>query len=397
MTQVGDWDELKLKELRIHELRDLARKVGVRSPTSRTKDYLIEQILNILGGKSEPYVKTSLKGRPTRSATQLNNLVDYFLPEDINKELVGSMAFSNDINNFDFFAAMPEFEFDMDSKKTQTEVEGFLDITTSGYGIIRVNGFGVSENDVYVHKIYVAKHNLQSGDYVKATAKEVYANRPMAVTAIIDVNNGAKTDLAKFDDMPKIATNNTFSLFNANIKHGSSVILLNEKPVMIDNVKQLISNIKANVNTKVVVVAPTKGDEQLQINNNGVTYVPYSITKGYLNVFSNLKLALVNAKKHAKHSDVILVISGINYLYEALRVLISEGEQNSYKIEELTKLELTKIMLSAKNINTGSLSVVLFDTIKQEQNILNFVKFYVGDACEYNLFVEDNKIEELEK
>ena len=40
MNYDTDLDEFKLKQFRIHELRDLARKIGVKSPTSQNKDEL---------------------------------------------------------------------------------------------------------------------------------------------------------------------------------------------------------------------------------------------------------------------------------------------------------------------------------------------------------------------
>ena len=40
-----------LQQLRIHELRDLARKMGVNAPTSKKKEVLIEEIVKIMNGE----------------------------------------------------------------------------------------------------------------------------------------------------------------------------------------------------------------------------------------------------------------------------------------------------------------------------------------------------------
>ena len=220
MNYDTDLDEFKLKQFRIHELRDLARKIGVKSPTSQNKDELIEKVLKIISGESAPYVKQTAKGRPSRSASQLNNLVDYFLPENANLETLEFLNV-NDDNKFNFFAEMPEFDFDT-TKSEQSVVQGYLDVTTSGYGIIRVNGFGISDNDVYVHKIYVAKYGLVSGDYLLANAKQVYNNRPRVVTEILEINNGNLKSEIKFDDLKKCETSNTFTLLNEKITLGNS-------------------------------------------------------------------------------------------------------------------------------------------------------------------------------
>ena len=54
-----------LNELNIFALRDLARKTGVASPTSKKKEVLIEEIVEIVSGKKEPEIKTK-QGRPPK-------------------------------------------------------------------------------------------------------------------------------------------------------------------------------------------------------------------------------------------------------------------------------------------------------------------------------------------
>ena len=386
MNYDTDLDEFKLKQFRIHELRDLARKIGVKSPTSQNKDELIEKVLKIISGESAPYVKQTAKGRPSRSASQLNNLVDYFLPENANLETLEFLNV-NDDNKFNFFAEMPEFDFDT-TKSEQSVVQGYLDVTTSGYGIIRVNGFGISDNDVYVHKIYVAKYGLVSGDYLLANAKQVYNNRPRVVTEILEINNGNLKSEIKFDDLKKCETSNTFTLLNEKITLGNSSVILSDNKVMFNEAKQLAGNI---TNAKVIVVAPSK-DEQSLLESKNFVLSPFSVTKGYLNVYSNLKLAILKAKNLAEQNNVIIVINGINYYYRALTALISESENNTFKIEETVKLELTKILLSSKATQNSSLSVVFYESNKLEQKLLDFVKFDVGTLADNTFQFEDDKL-----
>lgn len=385
MNYNSDLDEFKLKQFRIHELRDLARKFGVKSPTSQNKDELIEKILKIISGEAVPYVKKSGKGRPSRSA---NNLVDYFIPENVNDK---TNEFSDLVDNkkYDFYAAMPAYEFNVD-ESNQMQIEGYLDVTTSGYGIIRVNGFSVSDEDVYVHKMYITKHNLVSGDYVKANAKSIYANRPKAVTEILEVNHGELKSEIKFDELKKCTTTNNFKLFNETILNGTFSVVLGDNKVMFNEAKQLANNITSN--NKIIVVAPSKEDEGFVDDLNNVTLVPFNITKNYLNVYSNLKLALLKAKNLAEQNNVVLVVSGINYYFRALTALISDSEQNAFKLEEMVKLEITKILLSAKAVSNSSLSVVLFESSEQEQKLLNFVKFDLGALADNNFKLQNNKL-----
>ena len=78
-----EWDETTLGSLRIHELRDLARKIGVKCPTAKKKEDLISQSMQILKGEAQPYVAPSKKGRPNKSTSQVKSLVEFFMPEDL--------------------------------------------------------------------------------------------------------------------------------------------------------------------------------------------------------------------------------------------------------------------------------------------------------------------------
>ncbi|MBR2969761.1 MAG: hypothetical protein IKC49_01765 [Clostridia bacterium] len=57
----------ELIELSIYELRNLARETGVKSPTSKVKNELVRQIIEIREGRLDPVVERSKKGRPPKS------------------------------------------------------------------------------------------------------------------------------------------------------------------------------------------------------------------------------------------------------------------------------------------------------------------------------------------
>ena len=78
-----DWDESTLSSLRIHELRDLARKIGVKCPTALKKEDLINRSMQILNGETEPYKAKDGKGRPSKSESQINTLMGFFMPDKI--------------------------------------------------------------------------------------------------------------------------------------------------------------------------------------------------------------------------------------------------------------------------------------------------------------------------
>lgn len=55
-----------LNELNIFALRDLARRTGVNSPTSKKKEQLIKEIVEIVSGEKKPQIAKSKQGRPPK-------------------------------------------------------------------------------------------------------------------------------------------------------------------------------------------------------------------------------------------------------------------------------------------------------------------------------------------
>ena len=58
-----EFDKEQLEKLSIYALRNIAREIGVKAPTTLTKQTIIEEILQIESGKKQPCAQ-SKRGRP---------------------------------------------------------------------------------------------------------------------------------------------------------------------------------------------------------------------------------------------------------------------------------------------------------------------------------------------
>ena len=73
-----------LESKTIHDVRNLARELGVRSPSTLNKDEVIKRINQINNGEREPYF--SSKGRKPRSKLIVNKITKKELSEfEVNK------------------------------------------------------------------------------------------------------------------------------------------------------------------------------------------------------------------------------------------------------------------------------------------------------------------------
>jgi len=61
---MNQFEQIIYKDYNVHELKKIARDVGVKCPTSLKKAELIEQIEKIKSGKQQPYFNNNGKGRP---------------------------------------------------------------------------------------------------------------------------------------------------------------------------------------------------------------------------------------------------------------------------------------------------------------------------------------------
>lgn len=74
---------IDVTNMRIYELRDFARKIGVKSPTSKTKKQLIYEINLINTGELKPH--RTIKGRKPIVSFALGEKNQQFIIYELNK------------------------------------------------------------------------------------------------------------------------------------------------------------------------------------------------------------------------------------------------------------------------------------------------------------------------
>lgn len=74
-----------LEKLGIYELRELARGIGVPSPTTKKRKELCDNILRISKGEQKAEIRKNKKGRPPKSVSKITSFISDFIPEEILK------------------------------------------------------------------------------------------------------------------------------------------------------------------------------------------------------------------------------------------------------------------------------------------------------------------------
>ena len=181
------FDKNSLLQSSIFELRDIARSIGVCSPTIYKKEDLIDKIFKIVNDEEKPHIPKSRQGRPPKSLTGKNKIFDVLLPDD-EEEKKFDLSDTNSIGvlNEELIA----FLEDATNPVLNTErFVGCLDISTAGYGLIREAGnIYKGEKTVYVSDVQIKNYNLKSGDMLNVEARVLHKDKPMVMTVIKQIN-----------------------------------------------------------------------------------------------------------------------------------------------------------------------------------------------------------------
>ena len=259
-----DFSKKELQQTDIHSLRNIARSVGVSSPTSKHKENLVEEILAIISGQQEPQYKNANRGRPTK---QTANIV-----------------YPKETYHFQTFAASPE-------EKQKNEKSGIV-VFDGNKVFVKKLRFVASSSDFDFDAALAKKLKLKDNDVV---SYDFDSNGKVRITSI----NGAPV----FDEKKNVL-NHTIAFSHSNL------ILLDTKK------EQFVSELSKDI---FVLFLPASSLEK--VSGENILSLPYCVAddKEIVNNFlATISMATYYQKSGKK---VSLVISNILLVEAALKNL----------------------------------------------------------------------------
>ena len=198
MLESEKFDYEFLSKLGVYELRDLARQVGVKSPTTKVRAELCDLILKIQNGEIEPNQKNLTKGRPPKSVSKVFSFADQ------NFQLLNKLSPTASLN---------QANFNMMYLNDKVKVEGYLIYLN---GKLCFYNKTLSVNDtilITMPESYVLKYNLIQGDKIVGVADSSKTNYDFV--KLLSVNN---IDVENFDANRNFVDTNRAIKSNENIK-----------------------------------------------------------------------------------------------------------------------------------------------------------------------------------
>ena len=341
-----------IERLRIHELRDYARKMGIPSPTTLRKEELLEKINVILSAKEvtmthekvlphEPLDFFALLTSPdsalldniinqsTKSAKkkdievnsngELSNTI-IMRKTDVENDNTPYIYQSNDFIGLNFYIGQNEALYDQEID----QIEGYVDIHPNGYGIIRCNGFVPSNSDVYLTLALVKKYSLNKGDLVKGNVKYILENKPRVMYEIISIDGNPYVESPKFDDIPYKPLSKTFYLdqFDFDIRKGERLYCKN---LPIEDAIKLAQDLIDENGVNVKFVNMNARPEEFYESTHKLTVVNCPFNRAESDLISTIELVVERIKRELENNkNNVLMIYNFSEMIRAFNV-DSEG------------------------------------------------------------------------
>jgi len=338
--------EQQLNELSIFALRELARRTGVNSPTSKKKQQLIDDIIAINNGVKKPHIPKTKQGRPPKTfGYDVNNIFSNKSQSAPSFSKEGSL--NQNVDNFNHVS--------------KCELEGVVEIVSNNIGFLWVNK--LQDYDCYfIPSVVVEKFPLKSGDFVKAQIsfenEQTVVENIVAINDVTDIKSLNKRvdyfDIEHILEKEEIKFSNKFS--SCKITKGENTYLYGK-----DN----------NVNTNFVI------DLLNNCNIENKIYINVSIVEKNKHVLKSIKnselfISKITDKLETAKRIVNLAIERALRLIEQNKdVLIVVDDALSVAGVDSPELPILKRLVSiTKNGKFGSISIVaVMDEDKQINQI----------------------------
>ena len=296
-----------LNTLGIYELRELARSIGVSSPTTKKREQLCTEILDISSGSVKVEAKQNKKGRPPKTITKITTMVKDYIPPEILKlqKPIERESYSNIL----MLAQNPSIYGQINSNVNK-QIFGYLD-SINGHFYLN----NLKNNELfkfitfYVPDEIISKYNLREGDKVLAYGK-ISDNYDCGILEeVLKIND---VDVSNWNSKRKVYDISAFDIpsvdtvvFGKNIKKGERPIsyFQNDEDAILAIVKE-IENLSRNNNL----------DEKLVFV--GIELAPEVIYYGRLN--KNLEMFATTYYNNLDES-YNAIINAINFCNSTLK------------------------------------------------------------------------------
>lgn len=191
----------KLENMKIVELREYAKNLGLKGVSKLKKQELIEAVSDFTENEKEEKAKEKQSESSNRE-TQENNVSE--------KDAQNSNRTGGDNKN-DKPAVQPVknevIEYSDPVRRTNL-MSGVLEVLEDGYGFLRSDNYQSGPDDVYVPQAQIRRFRLKTGDYIVGNTRMQHEGEKYQALLYVQSVNGDKVDVSirrkAFEDLTPI-------------------------------------------------------------------------------------------------------------------------------------------------------------------------------------------------
>ena len=382
---------MKLQDMTLVELKNLAKENNIKNISKLKKDELIIMLNQVLDCQNDDY-----------------SLEHYNLDDKCNfeKSEIKSNVIKKDNSNIEYKL----------TNENDVIVEGILDILPDGYGFLRGENYLSSDKDVYISMVQIRRFRLDTGDIVKGISRFREGEKFPSLIFVGEVN-GEHPEKAmrrkRFDELIPIYPNEKLKL-ETNPKDYATRLIDLISPIGKGQRGMIVAPPKVGKTTllKKVANSISKNNPEVELivllideRPEEVTDMKRSIQGQVIHsTFDELpehhvkvaEMVLERAKRLIEQGkDVVILLDSITRLTRAYNLVIpSSGRTLSGGIDPAALHKPKKFFGAARNIeNGGSLTILataLIDTGSRMDDVI-FEEFKGTGNMEVHL---DRKLSE---
>lgn len=344
--------------LGIYELRALARELGIKSPTTKVRDVLIDNIVETLaqGKPTDPQI--SKKGRPFKKLANMENILSFISnKKDIGDDL---MVFNQDIP--DFKVKGGELFNVQGVLRIAQQTAYFLDLKTS--------------EEVFLNQDFVDNKKLVNGDFIQGKAYVINSKKQYLIETVDKINFKDSKEYVPLQNahLPQVLPSEFLHAENLKLLRGGRNYYVNKEPIFLDNkLKKVFSTISADDAVNVFLGLNLCFEDKMYVAslNNFVCFYT-----DYLSENSNCFDKILDSYNLANRLSMQCV--NINFIIYDAGLVLTQLEQKFnilnkdnpyYEAEQFFKKIISLAVSKNNNIST-----TLFLTIKDSDLQNNIIK-----------------------
>ena len=339
-----------VKSLGIYELRGLARVLGIKSPTTKVRETLIENILVTLvkGKPSEPQM--SRKGRPFKKLAHLDNIVSMIANQpvvEVNYETVS-----------EFNQELPIFSY---KGEKLLKVSGVLRHgKVSSYFVDLKKGY-----HVFVPQDLMNLKKLTTGDFIEGVAFKINDNQQYYIKELTKANGTLFKDysLMENQDNDQVLPSEFLHWEKFKILKGGRNIFVSDDPLYIDNSLKTILSCMENEDSVNIFLGLNLcfEDEMFIFSKNIITFSSQYLSSAEDGFNRVLDVINMISRLASQGKNIILIVYDITLILSVIDQKFDVDDKSSIQ----SRILLKKLISLAEAKRDGS-STTLIATIRKD-------------------------------